>query len=321
VVEAQIVALAGTAGALLSAVVAALVRMSCKDRQAVWAQAAAERNATYHPGRGWLALDPGRITLEVGGATIDIRRSGTGSRGRMTAAAGVPIFSIHRGAFLEPPQRAHMLGTHPFFDKQFVVLGQNRAALRRLWSAGALERVARHLTSPEISSDGRVIELTEPGIWNERAPLLAVLDILAELGARDVFGAAALRAVRGARFVDGPPGGSPRAELDVPARVAIAAEDVDGALVTVARLGEDPGLDPMRLEVAASGRLADPGLAGALPQGAHLHLPRTGAGRLILEPGSARFEWADVELDPERLRGGADLLAALCAGGPGGVYR
>jgi hypothetical protein len=113
----------------------------------------------------------------------------------------------------------------------------------------------------------------------------------------------------------------PRAELDAPARVVIRAEAVAEQLVTVARLSEDPGMGPLVLAVEAGGRPDDPALASQLPQGAHVHLPRVGAGTLHIEPGATRFVWADIELAPERLRAGAELLGALRSGTLGGVYR
>jgi hypothetical protein len=58
--------------------------------------------------------------------------------------------------------------------------------------------------------------------------------------------------------------------------------------------------------------------ATKLPQAAQVHLARVGTGTLSIGNTSA-FLWHDLELDPERLRAGAELLGAISAGG--GVYR
>jgi hypothetical protein len=72
--------------------------------------------------------------------------------------------------------------------------------------------------------------------------------------------------------------------------------------------------EPMTFDVV-DGRAE---LATKLPQAAQVHLARVGSGTLSIGNTSA-FLWSDLELDPARLRAGAELLGAISL--RGGVYR
>jgi hypothetical protein len=136
--------------------------------------------------------------------------------------------------------------------------------------------------------------------------------VIGELAARDIYGEAALRAIGD---VSKPSAyDCPRAVLDTGTRVTIMAVDRGAQLVMEAR-ADRIAHDPMRLDVV-DGKCE----VGHLPQGAQVHVQRAGSGVLLVDEQGASFTWNDLELDPERLRAGADLLGAMATAHTG-VYR
>jgi hypothetical protein len=300
----------------------------------VWAEVAAARGGTHSIFDGWFNRGTERIEVVVGGVAVTVETQSGGGVGQREAAytrvrapyafGPGPRFRIYREGVLTSIGKALgdqdvVLGGHAAFDRHFMVSCDEPALVRRLWTPAAMDAMLAGFPQATVSADVFTLELSERGIWTDPGKIHAALDLVGELAARDLRGETALRAIRGAAF--GSSAGRPWVELDVPVRVTISTEDVGGQLATVARLAEDPGADPLVLAIDPSGRPEDRALASKLPQGAHVHLSRTGAGTLHIEPGATRFVWPDVELDPERLRAGAELLGALRTGGPGGVFR
>jgi hypothetical protein len=72
------------------------------------------------------------------------------------------------------------------------------------------------------------------------------------------------------------------------------------------------------------GKIASGGLPATIPAAAYPLLARVGSGRLVIDRDLS-FTWNDIELDPGRLRAGAELVGAVASamrnGGIGGVYR
>jgi hypothetical protein len=85
----------------------------------------------------------------------------------------------------------------------------------------------------------------------------------------------------------------------------------------VAKTAQTIAHDPITLDVIDGAY--DQQLASKLPQAAHVHLREAGSGRLVVGD-QTMFVWSSLELDPSRLRAGAELLGALAAA-RGGVYR
>jgi hypothetical protein len=197
------------------------------------------------------------------------------------------------------------------FDEAFVLKAENTAVARRLMSEDARERM-QWLLGTWITSKPKRIELVGTGRWEDPKLMRNAIELVGVLASTDLYGVAALRAVGD---VTQPEGERPRVVVDTGARVVVMAEDRDDRLVMSARVYEPGEHEPLVLEVI-DGRAE---LAAKLPQGAQLHLARAGSGTLTIG-NTLAFHWRELELDPDRLRAGAELLGAIAAGARG-VYR
>ena len=103
--------------------------------------------------------------------------------------------------------------------------------------------------------------------------------------------------------------------------MVVEAEPVADRLVTVSRLHGDAEVTPLDVRLDDRGRALGEDRTSQLPQGAHVYLAEVGAGRLVVANGATRFEFPRIETDPQRLRASAQLLGAIGAGVPGGVFR
>jgi hypothetical protein len=198
------------------------------------------------------------------------------------------------------------------FDKAFVVRADRAALARRLLSPEVIRRLMT-LTHAFVESKPERVSLVVRGRWEDREAMKAGMHVIGELAASDIYGEAALRAV-GALHKPSP-FDIPRAELDTGTLVTMTAADRGERLVMEARTGRIAH-DPLRLEVV-DGRCER---ASELSQAAQVHVQGAGSGVLLVDEHGASFTWNELELDPARLRAGADLLGAM-ATAQAGVYR
>lgn len=207
------------------------------------------------------------------------------------------------------------------FDRIFVVKGDDVAAVRRVWTPRCIELMLTSFQKATLVSKAGHLKLTMAVIWDSEAVMRAAIALVSELAARDVFGERALRAIADAEIVH-PSGSRPHAELALPARVVIQAEDAGTDLVMVARAGAEVGaaLDPLDLTVTG-GTVLDAERANVLPQAAHVVLREVGTGQLVRDADGVRFSWSTLELDPARLHAGARLVGAVASAHAGAAYR
>ena len=303
-----------------------------RERRATWAKVAEELGGTFHLASGFWRRKTERIEAVVSGVPVvlDIFVVSTGksshpyTRARASYARGPgPKLRVYRQGVLSALGKAIglqdvALGELPAFDAEFMVKSDNDAVARALWSRPEMERMLSTFSRARFESDAEEVVLVDSGRWEEANRLRAGIQLVADLATRDLFGADALRAIPDATFVQSP-GERPSAELAVPVRVAIRAEDRDGRLVTVARAADQVELPPLVLEIT-DGKPTDPAQASTLPQGAHVPLHAVGTGALAIDADGIRFTWPAVERDPARLRSAAELLGAVAAG-TAGTYR
>jgi hypothetical protein len=293
-------------------------------RVELWQAIAAEYGGVHEPARGVFRRvnEQIRATVREVPVVVDTyavsngKTSHTYSRAiAKVGFAGTPEWSVGPEGFLASIGKA--LGGNDIelgdaaFDGAFVLKSESDAVMRRLWSDAARARMLA-MAKPSIKCDGTAIRLVMSGIWEAPEVMRNAIELVVELAACDLYGARWLRGIEGAAFTYTD---RPRAELDTGIRVVIAAEDVDGALAMVARAADPPVLDPLELAITDG----KPATAVALSQAAEVALARVGSGRLSIAPGELRFTWPDLEIDPERLRAGAELLGAVAR--PPDVYR
>lgn len=312
--------------------VAAALQWNRKRRE-IWSRFAAERGGVHRVPSGWFTRERERIELVMHEVWLVLETYSTGSGKNRTdytrwAASSTypngPRCKVYREGFFSSIGKALgtqdvVLGVDPAFDEAYMVKCDRPEVVRQLWSPQAMQHLLRWFPNGTVEADGTTVALTETGVASDPARMQAGLDLISDLARRDCFGSDALQEVGGPGFSHSEHG--PQAALDAPTRVVLRAEPMNGRLVTVARLGMDPGLAPMLLELDDSGRPADPALASGLPQAAQVHLRQVGAGTLAIEAGATRFWWPDIQTDPARLRAAAHLLGGLSTGGPGGVFR
>lgn len=317
----------------VAAVAIGASQRSLRRRRAIWSRFAAERGGVHRVPAGWFTRERERVELSLHGVWVVMDTYTKGSGNHQTSytrwvASYVrrpgPRCKVYREGVFASIGKALgtqdvVLGASAAFDDTFMVKCDEPAVARRLWTTAAMEHMLRWFPRDTVDSDGVSIELVEIGVVDDPARMAAGFELIADLARRDFFGSDALRAVGGPGYSETAHG--PEAAIDAPTRVVLRAEPIGGQLVTVARLAADPGMSPVVLEVDGTGRPADAALASALPQAAQVYLRQVGAGTLIIEPGATRFSWREIQLDPERLRAGAQLLGALSTGGTGGVFR
>jgi hypothetical protein len=295
-----------------------------RRRVQLWRDIATEYGGVYEPSRGYFRRVNEQIRAMVRDVAVVVdtyevsngKTSATYSR--VTAAvafAGAPGWSVAREGLLASIGKA--LGGNDIelgdsaFDSAFVLKSESAATMRRLWTDAAR---ARMLGFPRatVRCDGAAIKLTTMAIWDTADVIRNAVELIVELAGRDLYGARRLRDIEGAVFTYTD---RPRAELDTGIRVVIQAEDVGGRLAMVARAADPPALDPLELAITDG----KPAAVVALSQAAEVALARVGSGTLVIAPGELRFTWRDLEIDPECLRAGAELLGATAR--PPEVYR
>jgi hypothetical protein len=303
-----------------------------RNRRATWAKVAGELGGTFHLASGFWRPKNERIEAVVAGVPIvlDIFVVSTGksshpytrARAPWARAPGPKLRVYRQGLFSSLGKAIGMqdvaLGELAAFDAEFMVKADNEAVARAVWSRPAMERMLTTFSRARLESDAKAVTLVDGGRWEDAGRLRAGIQLVAELATRDLFGADPLRAIPDATIVQAP-GERPSAELAVPVRVAIRAEDRDGHLVTVARAAERVEHPPLVLEVT-DGKPVDPAHASSLPQGAHVPLHAVGTGTLAIDGDGIRFTWRAIERDPVRLRSAAELIGAIAAG-TAGTYR
>lgn len=302
-----------------------------KRRQAIWTQVALELDGEHHPQSKWWRADE-CIDAVVNGVDVklDIYIVSTGKSShpytRVTASfaygPGVKT-KVYKQGLLSSIGKA--LGMRDValgdaaFDERFIVRAENPAVVRRLWTSKACKLFARRLEDTTVQSDTKTIKVWSAGRWDEAPRMRDAFAMIGELASRDLYGLFALRAIAGATTTS-PSGERPCAELDTGVRVVVQAEDHDDHLVMVARAAESLAMEPLVIEVS-DGRLVDAERATKLPQAAHAIAHAVGSGTLAIDRANITFAWRSLELDPARLRAGADLIGAIAASARGGVYR
>jgi hypothetical protein len=199
-----------------------------------------------------------------------------------------------------------------------MVKADNPAVARRLWSAPAMRAMLVEFADAKIESTPQQIRLTAPGLWEHAHKLRAAITLLADLAGRDLYGVEALRAIDGASVAP-TRARWPQAVIDAQTRVVIGAEHPGEVLVMVARVPEPGEREPLALDIV-DGAPASAELASRLPQAAHVPLHDVGSGTLAIDGDGLSFTWTTLELDPVRLRAGAELLGAAAAGQVG-IFR
>jgi hypothetical protein len=303
-----------------------------KRRRAAWASVAEELGGSFHLAKGIFRRKNERIEVVVDGVPVvlDFYVVSTGKSSQSFTRVAAPFargpgpkMRVYRKGVLASIGKAIgtqdvELGIDAAFDEAFMVKSDEEAVARRLWSASTSSRMLAMFASARFESNDAGLKLVEGGVWDQPERLRTGIRLVAELAGRDLFGVDALARIDGAHVVQ-QPGGRPRAELDVPVRIVVGAEDVDGHLVMFARADERIAIDPVELAIV-DGKPSDPARAGALPQGASVPMRAVGTGTLIVDGDGLRFRWRDLELDPIKLRAGAELIGAIAAG-QAGVYR
>jgi hypothetical protein len=293
-----------------------------KRRRAIWTQVATELGGTHQLPTKWWRGDE-NITAIVHGVSVKLdvyvvstgKSSQTYTRVVARHAHGpVPKMKVSKQGFFAKIGKAIGMQDVPtgdaVFDEAFVMKTDNVAVARRLWSDDARMRMLP-LRDAWLKDKGDRLEMTGYGRWEDPDIMKGAIELVGVLAATDIYGSETLRALG---TVEQPEGERPRVALDTGARVVVMAEDRNDHLVMSARVDEPMEHERMTLEVV-DGRAE---LAVKLPQAAQVHLARVGSGRLEIG-NTLAFLWNELELDPARLRAGADLLGAISL--REGVYR
>lgn len=294
-----------------------------------WAAFAAAHGGVHRPPAGWLRKTNEMIELQVGRVPVTVEALPPGSsdnEGRATRWSArflyryAPTCRVFRESALTAAMKALgspdvVLGIDPDFDAAFVVTSDSPALVRQMWTPAAVGQMVTSFSLSRVNADGRYVELVRAGVLVNHAVMKAGFELVASLAGCDFYGTEALRAVGGHGFEETPSG--PRAVVDTPARIILQPRLKGSQVVTIARLKQAVSIPAMTLAV---GDPRDEAPSHRLPQGAQMHLRQAGVGTLVIEPGGARFEWSEIETDPQRLLAGARLLGAL-TGEIGGVFR
>lgn len=210
----------------------------------------------------------------------------------------------------------HELGDSPF-DDLFVVKAESAAIARRLWDDEARRLMFTWFRDAKLRADRKGLELVEGGsVWDDREKIKAGVYLIAELGARDLYGRQILERVEGGTISEDK-GGWPRVELDTGVRVVIRAEVLGDNLAMVARTSERGiELEPL---VITDGKV-EPARGAQLPPGAHVPLGNVGTATLTVDDGGMSVAWRSIEVDAASLRAGAELLGAMAIAAPS-AYR
>jgi|GEM_PF-4512681 len=225
----------------------------------------------------------------------------------------------------------------PGMSHQFILASPEPHRARRAWTQRAVELLLGRFRRCWVVSNGRTVEMVLPWVLDSAEDLDAAIDIVRDVATSDVFGVGALRALEGARYEaeanDFNVPASPHVLVGEPSPVTVGPALIDGQLVTRAtaaapdrarreiRVGDGGQFEP-----APSAELEDDDGAAVdasdwLGAEAIALLGRVGPGVLTSDAGELAFRWLSVEEDPQRLRAGVELLAALGRGADRGVYR
>jgi hypothetical protein len=335
-------------GLVLTVAALTLVKRRDQGRRSVWRQVALARGGQYQAPRGlWrtrsqsldVTVDQVRVHLDTEApmrtqlhflvqnhAEVHLFTNG---RARFLLPLG-PVFRVYPEGLLasltkDPGNQDVVLGADAAFDRHFVVKCEDPEAVRRVWSPRAMRLMHRSFPRARIESDGTQVTLSIPDALDVASRLDDALDLVAEIAGVDLFGAEALRNLRGATYH--PPSGSwdartiPYAVVEHPVPVTLAPVLLGRRAVTRATVGDGPRERPLKILVRAGGVAEPADAVAALPPAAAGLLRRVGVGTLIVDGAKTSFTWLDVETDPERLMTGGKLLAALASGPSQGVYR
>ncbi len=302
-----------------------------KRRRALWTQIAHEHGGEFHLAKGFWKRKSERIEATAAGVPFVLdtyvvssgESSQTYSRvaARLARGPGVRM-QIHKRGLLSAIGNM-LFDDHPLgyaeFDAAFIVRSEQVAVTRRIVTERATQLLLATFRDGRLTCKEDRIELITRGLWSEERRLRDAVAIVGELASRDLYGSQALRAVEGGVF-GANERGWPIVEVATSARVTIGAIDHEGQLVMLA-LSSDPTVaEPMQLEIV-EGAARDAYRMSAFPPGAHVALRSIGTGVLVVTEKGMHFRWRDLELDPLRLRAGADLLGAMAAGHDASVYR
>jgi hypothetical protein len=296
--------------------------MGKKERRQIWTNVATALGGQHHlPSKWWRGDEHILASINKVPVKLDtyVVSSGHSSQTFTRIAADYalgpgPKLKVYKQGFFSSIAKA--LGMRDIalgdkaFDDRFVVRSNSVALARRLWTPLAMEHMTR-VEKTQLQSKPKRVELIFTGLWKDPEAMQTGFLLIGELASRDIYGAHSLATL--GTLVGEPP----HVELDTGTHVIIATAERDDTLVMVAKTAQPIAHEPITLDVVDG--TYDQQLASKLPQAAHVHLREAGSGRLVVG-GETMFVWSSLELDPARLRAGAELLGALAAA-RGGVYR
>jgi hypothetical protein len=221
-------------------------------------------------------------------------------------------YPVAAGPWFELQPRPIVTGSA--FDQQYALFSLDVKRCQPMWSPRVASLLVRVLPGTTIigRADSLIIRLGEA--WLSGAGLEAALDLAAELGNTDLFGAAALRALPEAERC-----GTGRQAC---VRVAVGGAVVHfrptlerGALATVASIDtadEDGAPFSVRLPPDDADALAA-SLPRPLPPDMVQRLTRVGPGVLSVEGRHAQFVWDGIERDAGQLLTAGRVVASFAA--------
>jgi hypothetical protein len=158
-----------------------------------WGRVAAARDGMYNKASGGRGFDqlalvtPKRSRVEVVPVQNSNRNQRAGSAVVWSAAfsGGGPAFRIFRrkGRLILPGQQDVELGSHPAFDKHFVIEAANPDGVRACWNVETQQALLTHFPKGEIVSDGQRVKLLRDGLCRNESVLHAGLDIVESITA------------------------------------------------------------------------------------------------------------------------------------------
>lgn len=199
----------------------------------------------------------------------------------------------------------HQIG-HEHFDNSFRIKGESAAIARQLLSDDARIAMLRWFRNATLESNPKGIQLVEAADWDDVHKIHAAVALIADLASRDLHGREILQRIDGG-VLSADQDGWPRVELDTGVRVVIRADASGERLVMVARSNDRAAIAKGTFAIEA-GKLID---SVTLPQRAQVAVQHVGTGTLTVDEQGSSFRWPELEIPPEQLRAGADLLGAL----------
>lgn len=291
-----------------------------RARLELWKSVAGELGGTHtEESSGFWSKDNERIEATVHGVPVVVDKYSTSNgksrsfwtrvRARHVYGPG-PTVRIARQGMVESFAKFLGMTDHEIgdaaFDAEYLIRADSAAVAHRLWSDTARAYMMREpLRGMRVKSDREGLELIDGGWWDRREQLIAGVELLSELAGRDLYGREILARVGGTLSAD--TDGWPRVELDTGVRVTIRAESIADRLAMVARAAERCPLEPGVIAIV-DGHV-DPALQ--LPQGAHVAIQTVRTATLMIEESSTWLVFPALEIEPERLRAGAELLGAI----------